>query len=82
MFKDKILICDGAMGTMLQQAGVETGVCNEWLNITKPEIVKNIHLAYKDAGADIVITNTFGGNRLKLKDYHSMKLTRCLKNRF
>lgn len=66
--KQKVLICDGAMGTMLQDA-VEVGKCPEMLNLTKPHVVRKVHEKYVEAGADIILTNTFGGNRLKLKEY-------------
>lgn len=65
---DKFLFFDGAMGTMLQEAGLETGELPEILNITKPEVLSNIHKNYLKAGANIITSNTFGANRLKLKD--------------
>lgn len=75
--KKKILIMDGAMGTMLQQAnltpedfgGEEFDGCNEILNLTAPEVIENIHREYYEAGADIVETNTFGATRLVLDEY-------------
>lgn len=66
----QILIFDGAMGTMLQARGLAPGQSPEELNLTMPEVVESVHLDYLNAGADIVITNTFGGSRLKLKEYH------------
>ncbi|MDO5562108.1 MAG: homocysteine S-methyltransferase family protein [Synergistaceae bacterium] len=65
--KDRIMILDGAMGTMLQSKGLKTGEIPELLNITRPEVVESIHAAYFDAGANIVLTNTFGANRYKAK---------------
>lgn len=65
----QILIFDGAMGTMLQQRGLEPGQSPEELNLTRPDVVESVHLDYLQAGADIVITNTFGGSRLKLQEY-------------
>ncbi len=73
----KILIMDGAMGTMLQQAnltpddfgGEEYDGCNENLNITAPDVIERIHVEYLNAGADIVETNTFGGTDLVLDEY-------------
>ena len=56
----KVQIFDGAMGTMLQQRGLAPGQSPEELNITNPEIVESVHLDYLRAGADILITNTFG----------------------
>ncbi|MBQ3509830.1 MAG: homocysteine S-methyltransferase family protein [Peptococcaceae bacterium] len=65
----QILIFDGAMGTMLQQRGLTPGQSPEELNLTMPDVVESVHLDYLRAGADIVITNTFGGSRLKLQEY-------------
>lgn len=61
-----VLVCDGAMGTMLQSAGLETGAAPELLNVENPERVAEVHRAYVAAGADIITTNTFGGSPLKL----------------
>ncbi len=65
----QILIFDGAMGTMLQQRGLEPGQSPEELNLIRPDVVESVHLDYLQAGADIIITNTFGGSRLKLQEY-------------
>ncbi|MBB5481432.1 5-methyltetrahydrofolate--homocysteine methyltransferase [Micromonospora parathelypteridis] len=72
---DRILIADGAMGTMLQAAdltlddfdGLEG--CNEILNVTRPDVVRGVHDAYLAAGADCVETNTFGANLANLAEY-------------
>lgn len=66
--RNKVFILDGAMGTMLQQCGF-TKVCLEELNVKNADAVKKIHRAYANAGADLIITNTFGANRLKLSRY-------------
>lgn len=58
-----IFLCDGAMGTELQERGMATGVCPEEYNITHPGIVQGIYKDYFDAGSDLVETNTFGANR-------------------
>ena len=73
----KVLVADGAMGTMLQSfgeldvdsdfAGLEG--CNEVLNVTRPEIVGAVHRAYLEAGADCVETNSFGTNLAALREY-------------
>ncbi|MCS6858931.1 MAG: homocysteine S-methyltransferase family protein, partial [Abditibacteriales bacterium] len=63
------LMLDGATGTMLQAAGLPRGGCPELWNETEPAKVKAIPAAYAAAGSDIVLTNTFGGNRLRLKEY-------------
>lgn len=65
--KDNILIFDGAMGTMLQKKGLKLGENPELLNITKPSIIEEIHKEYIASGANVITTNTFGANELKLK---------------
>ncbi len=64
-----IQIFDGAMGTMLQSRGLAPGQSPEELNLTMPDVVESVHLDYLRAGADILITNTFGGSRVKLQEY-------------
>lgn len=61
------LVCDGAMGTQLMLAGLEQGGCGEAWNLTHPERVLAIQKRYADAGADCIITNTFGGSRIMLR---------------
>lgn len=63
--KEHILILDGGMGTLLQDAGLEPGEYPETWNLTHPEIIQNIHRSYYEAGSHVVSTNTFGANRLK-----------------
>ncbi len=72
----RVLVADGAMGTMLQAAdlAVDTDFrghegCNEILNVTRPDVVTGVHEAYLAAGADCVETNTFGANLPNLGDY-------------
>ncbi len=65
----EVLIADGAMGTMLQRAGVPAEQCPEQLNITNPEVVLGVHQSYVTVGAECVTTNTFGGSRTKLAEY-------------
>jgi len=67
--KERVLVLDGAMGTMLQERGLKVGQSPEELNLTAPEIVAGVHQAYLDAGADIIVTNTFGGTSAKLEHY-------------
>ena len=67
--KERILILDGAMGTMLQDAGMPIGECPEYFGINNPAILEDIHYQYVHAGSDIIQTNTFGANRLKLVEY-------------
>src|SRR3954462_13372479 len=61
------LVFDGAMGTQLMLAGLEQGACGEAWNLTHPERVLAIQKRYAEAGADCIITNTFGGSRLMLR---------------
>jgi 5-methyltetrahydrofolate--homocysteine methyltransferase len=65
--RDRRLVCDGAMGTQLMLAGLANGDCGEAWNLSHPERVLKIQKNYVEAGADCLITNTFGGSRLMLK---------------
>ncbi|HER24841.1 MAG TPA: homocysteine methyltransferase, partial [Candidatus Atribacteria bacterium] len=65
----KILLLDGAMGTMLQFYGLKSGECPEEWNISHAQVVQKIHQEYIKAGADIILTNTFGANRIKLRSF-------------
>jgi methionine synthase / methylenetetrahydrofolate reductase(NADPH) len=65
--KNQILIADGAMGTLLYSYG--TDCCFEELNLSHPEQIQHIHQAYIDAGADVIQTNTYAANYLKLSRY-------------
>ena len=86
---DRIMILDGAMGTMIQKYGLreedyhadlfadvkkELHGNNECLNITRPDIIKSIHKAYIAAGADIIETNTFSANRISQEEYGCREL--------
>ncbi|MEW8998078.1 MAG: homocysteine S-methyltransferase family protein [Thermoanaerobacter sp.] len=66
---NRVIVFDGAMGTQLQDRGLKTGECPEYMNITHPEVVFDIHRSYIEAGADVIETNTFGANRIKLAKY-------------
>ena len=66
---DRVLVLDGAMGTMLMERGLRPGQSPEELNLTMPEVVAGVHREYRDAGADIIVTNTFGGSRPKLAHF-------------
>lgn len=61
------IVFDGAMGTMLQAAGMKMGEIPEMLNITSPKLLVSIHEKYLNAGADVIYANTFGANRYKLE---------------
>lgn len=63
------LVCDGAMGTMLLERGLEPGQCPESVILSRPEVLEEIAGLYRDAGSDIVETNTFGASPLKLSPY-------------
>jgi 5-methyltetrahydrofolate--homocysteine methyltransferase len=65
--KGRVLLADGAMGTQLQHAGLESGGCGEAWNVDHPERVLAIQRAYAEAGSDCLITNTFGACRLMLE---------------
>ncbi len=67
--REKVLIYDGSKGYMLQKMGLKGGECGEYWNITHPEEVRKIYKAYKDAGSDVIQTNTFPGNRINLEKY-------------
>jgi len=67
--QERVLLCDGAMGTMLYNKGIYLNLCFDELNLTNPEIVKEVHGEYIRSGADIIETNTFGANRYKLKKF-------------
>ena len=64
--KEKTIIFDGAIGTMLMETGQASGKSPILLNMEQPELVADIHRQYYEAGSNVVITNTFGGNPLKL----------------
>ena len=65
----RVLVCDGAMGTMLYAKGVFINRSYDELNLTQPEFVAEVHQAYVRAGADVIETNTFGANRVKLAPF-------------
>lgn len=73
----ELLFFDGAMGTMLQQQGLASGELPEIWNVTKKEVILDIHRQYLDAGCDIIKANTFGANPFKVKgtDYTCEELT-------
>jgi homocysteine S-methyltransferase len=62
----RVLVCDGAMGTMLYAKGIFLNRSFDELNLTQPDLVAEVHQAYVRAGADVIETNTFGANRVKL----------------
>ncbi len=93
LLKERILILDGAMGTMIQRHGLSErdyrgGRFADWsrdlkgnndlLTLTQPEVIRGIHQAYLEAGADILETNTFNSNRISMADYGMEDLSREL----
>lgn len=67
--KRKKMVADGAWGTVLHEKGLQTGESPEYWNLTRPDDVLSIAKAYIEAGADMIETNSFGGNSLKLANY-------------
>ncbi len=66
---DNLVLFDGAMGTELYNRGVFINSCYDELNLTRPKLIKEIHQAYAEAGADVLESNTYGANRLKLQKH-------------
>jgi 5-methyltetrahydrofolate--homocysteine methyltransferase len=62
----KVLVADGATGTMLQRAGLEPGVAPERWNLENPKAILELHQGYVNAGSDLILTNTFGGSSIRL----------------
>src|SRR5438093_13205895 len=67
--EERVLVCDGAMGTMLYAKGVFINKSFDALNVTQPDLVAEVHAEYVRAGADIIEANTFGANRIKLGSF-------------
>jgi 5-methyltetrahydrofolate--homocysteine methyltransferase len=91
LLKQRIVLLDGAMGTMIQQRKLTEGDFrgarfvdhpyelkgnNELLNLTQPQVISDIHTAYLKAGADLIETNTFGATSIAQEDYHLAHLAR------
>src|SRR5215813_5214143 len=65
----RVLVADGAMGSMLYDKGIFINRCYDELNLASPDMIRQIHLDYVKAGAEILETNTFGGNRMRLSPF-------------
>ncbi len=65
----QVIVFDGAMGTMLYNKGVFINQCYDELNLRAPDLVRDVHKAYRKAGAEVLETNSFGANRIKLEQY-------------
>jgi methionine synthase / methylenetetrahydrofolate reductase(NADPH) len=69
LFRGATVLCDGAMGTMLYARGVFINRCYDELNLSQPEMVREVHAEYLQAGAEVIETNTFGANRFRLEHF-------------
>src|SRR5271167_2444764 len=69
LFGERTVLFDGAMGSMLYDRGVFINRCYDELNLSQPELVRSIHEEYLQAGAEIIESNTFGANALRLQRY-------------
>lgn len=91
--RERILVLDGAMGTMIQQHSFgeadyrgtrfadwqsDVGGNNDLLSLTQPDVIRDIHLAYLRAGSDVIETNTFNAQRISMADYAMEELSREL----
>src|ERR1039458_1786533 len=74
--RERVFVCDGAMGTMLYSKGLAIGSCFEELNLSTPSLIREVHDAYIRAGAEIVETNTFGANAVRLAPHHLVEKCR------
>jgi methionine synthase / methylenetetrahydrofolate reductase(NADPH) len=68
--ESKVLVCDGAMGTLLYAKGISPTRCFDELNLSSPQLVKEVLLAYAKVGAEVLETNTFGATRRRLEKYN------------
>ncbi len=66
---ERVIVCDGAMGTLLYSKGIFINRCFDALNLTQPTLVAEVHQEYVRAGAEVIETNTFGANRVKLRAF-------------
>ena len=76
VLKDQVLLCDGAMGSRVQALDMDVEEdfwckenCTEILNLSRPDVIRDIHRGYLDAGADMVLTNSFGGSPVTLSEF-------------
>jgi methionine synthase I (cobalamin-dependent)/5,10-methylenetetrahydrofolate reductase len=77
----RVLLADGAMGTLLRDRGVPTSACLDEQNLSNPELVRSVHEEYLTAGAEIIETNTFGANRLRLRSFGLAEQVRAINAR-
>src|SRR5579863_6194068 len=69
IFGDRPMLADGAMGTVLYARGIFINRCYDELNLSDPNLILSVHEEYLQAGAEIIETNTFGANRIRLSRY-------------
>ena len=69
LFEGTPVLCDGAMGTMLYTRGVFINRCYDELNLSQPDMVREVHTEYLQAGAEVIETNTFGANAFRLEHF-------------
>src|SRR5918999_3930465 len=74
----RVLVCDGAMGTMLYGKGIFLNRSFDELNLTQADLVAEVHQQYVRAGADVIETNTFGANRVKLGAFGMAERTHAI----
>jgi homocysteine S-methyltransferase len=76
--REEVLIGDGALGTMLSEYGIGRDANYELLNLARPDLVRNLHKGYVDAGSQVIETNTFGANQTKLPSSHRADEVRAI----
>ncbi len=76
LFSGRAVLCDGAMGTMLYSRGVFINRCFDELNLSQPDLVRTVHMEYLQAGSEIIETNTFGANSVRLERFGLQAKTR------
>lgn len=81
LLQQRPMLCDGAMGTLLYARGIPYEQCFDALNLSSPELISGIHREYISAGADIVETNSFGANRIRLAAYNLEDQVRQINHR-
>ncbi|MGH2509851.1 MAG: homocysteine S-methyltransferase family protein, partial [Ktedonobacteraceae bacterium] len=81
LLQQRPMLCDGAMGTLLYARGIPYEQCFDALNLSQPELISGIHREYINAGAEIVETNSFGANRVRLEAYNLADKVRQINQR-
>src|SRR5258708_31270805 len=81
LMRQRPMLCDGAMGTLLYARGIPYERCFDELNLSKPALIGGIHREYIAAGAEIVETNSFGANRVRLATFNLESQVRQINER-